>query len=327
MSELALAAFAAEQSVHPRTQERSARFAAFRARFDERAYLATLERQGFRWLSRSANAFPPLLRAIDDAPSGLFLRGAADAELLSRPAVAVVGARACSSYGAQVARMLGRELAAAGLVVVSGLARGIDGEAHRGALESGVATVAVLGCGIDRDYPAAHAELARRISETSLIVSEYAPGVEPAPWRFPARNRIVAGLARATVVVEARERSGALITADFALEEGREVFVCPGEITSALSAGTNALLKLGATPLTEAADVLDLFGLHAPEGAEVDLTAEARALFDALDAPLTADELARAAELDAAAAAAALSELELGGLVSASDGLYRRAGR
>src|SRR5439155_18714164 len=152
-----------------------------------------------------------------------------------RPAVAVVGARSCSAYGAHVARSLGRELAGAGLVVVSGLARGVDGEAHRGALEAGGTTVAVLGCGVDRDYPRAHAELAARIAESGLIVSEYAPGVEPAPWRFPARNRIVAGLAQATIVVEARERSGALITADLALEEGREVFAVPGEITSVLA--------------------------------------------------------------------------------------------
>jgi DNA processing protein len=327
MKELALAAFAAEQNVHPRTQERTARFAAFRSRFDGAAYVAALERRGFRWLARSATTFPPLLRAISDAPSGLFLRGTADAELLARPAVAVVGARACSGYGAQVARMLGRELAAAGLVVVSGLARGIDGEAHRGALEAGGATVAVLGCGVDRDYPAVHRELARRIASTGLIVSEYAPGVEPAPWRFPARNRLVAGLAHATVVVEARERSGALITADFALEEGREVYACPGEITSALSAGTNALLKLGAAPLTVSADVLDLFGLAASPDAEVDLSDEARVLLDALDSPQSADELVRAGRLDAAAAAAALSELELAGLVSAADGVFRRTKR
>ncbi len=161
----------------------------------------------------------------------------------TEPAVAIVGARACSAYGRSVTRSLARELAAAGLVVVSGMARGIDGEAHRGALEGGGRTVAVLGCGIDRDYPAAHAELARRIGEHGLVLSEYEPGVEPAPWRFPARNRIIAGLCAAAVVVEARERSGALITADFALEEGRDVLAVPGEITSALSAGTNALLR------------------------------------------------------------------------------------
>jgi len=204
---------------------------------------------------------PELLRQIHDPPPTLFLRGGADVEVLWRPAVAIVGARACSTYGAQVARMLGRELAASGLVVVSGLARGVDGEAHRGALDAGGVTVAVLGCGIDRDYPAAHTELARRICERGLVVSEYEPGVEPAPWRFPARNRIIAGLTAATVIVEARERSGALITADFALEDGREVFAVPGEITSMLSTGTNRLLRQGATPLTSTEDVLELFGL------------------------------------------------------------------
>jgi DNA processing protein len=128
------------------------------------------------------------LRAIFDPPPELYLRGAGDPELLARRAVAVVGARSCSPYGAHVARMLGRELAAAGLVVVSGLAR-VDGEAHRGALEADGITVAVLGCGIDRDYPASNAQLSRRIADQGLVVSEYEPGVEPAPWRFPARER------------------------------------------------------------------------------------------------------------------------------------------
>jgi DNA processing protein len=324
VSELALAAFAAERGVHPSAEARSARFAAFARAFDARAYLGALERSGVRWLARTDPRFPPRLRAVHDAPPGLFLRGEADVSLLSRPAVAIVGARSCSSYGDQVARMLGRELAAAGLVVVSGLARGVDGYAHRGVLDANGLTVAVLGCGVDRDYPAAHAELARRIGATGLVVSEYAPRVEPAPWRFPARNRIIAGLAQATIVVEARERSGALITADFALEEGREVFACPGEITSPLSSGTNALLRLGATPLTAAADVLELFGLSAPEEAEVDLSEPARVLLERLDAPATGDELVRAAGLEPGKALAALSELELAGLAACADGLYRR---
>ena len=327
MTELALAVFAAERGVHPRTEAKTARFAAFSKRFDACAYLDALQRQGLQWLGRSDRSFPPLLRAISDSPSGLFLRGQAPPEFLARPAVAIVGARACSGYGSQVARMLGRELAAAGLVVVSGLARGVDGDAHRGALDAGGATIAVLGCGVDRDYPAAHAELAARIGVSGLVVSEYAPGVEPAPWRFPARNRIVAGLAQAAVVVEARERSGALITADFALEEGREVFACPGEITSALSAGTNALLRLGATPLTSSADVLELFGLEAADRVKVELGAPARAILERLDRPTSADELVRAVRLDVGVAAAALSELELAGLVSTSDGVYRRTGR
>ena len=148
-----------------------------------------MTRLPIRRLRRRDTAYPALLSAIHDPPPELFVRGSGEDASLTRPAVAVVGARACSAYGRSVARSLSRELAAAGLVVVSGMARGIDGEAHRGALESGGITVAVLGCGIDRDYPAAHAELARRICELGLIVSEYEPGVEPAPWRFPARKR------------------------------------------------------------------------------------------------------------------------------------------
>jgi DNA processing protein len=267
---------------------------------------------------------PPLLAAIHDPPPGLYLRGSAARELLARPAVALVGARACSSYGAQVARTVARELATAGVVVVSGMARGIDGEAHRGALDAGGATVAVLGCGIDRDYPAAHAELARRIAATGLVVSEYGPGVEPAPWRFPARNRIIAGLCAATVVVEARERSGALITADFALEEGREVFAVPGEITSRLSAGTNDLLRLGATPLTSAADVLDALGI-AVAGARDPPRGDAGVVLALLadGGAASSDELVRRSGLSAEAVAAALVELELGGFAATVDGIAR----
>jgi DNA processing protein len=260
---------------------------------------------------------PPLLRAIHDPPLRLFLRGNGDPALLATPAVAIVGARACSPYGKQAARMLGRELAAAGIVVVSGLARGIDGEAHRGALDANGYTVAVLGCGIDRDYPAVHAPLAHAIAERSLLVSEFEPGVEPAPWRFPARNRIIAGLCAATVVVEARERSGALITADFALEEGREVFAVPGEITSALSDGTNALLRLGATPLTRAADALESLGIVASPP-----PATTHPVLDLL--PASIDELVRAADLSPADVASTLAELELAGLVAEGEGIYRR---
>jgi DNA processing protein len=268
---------------------------------------------------------PPLLRAIHDPPPRLYLRGHGDVALLARPAVAIVGARACSPYGAQVARLLGRELASAGVVVVSGLARGVDGEAHKGALETDGHTVAVLGCGIDRDYPAVHAGLALRIAERSLVVSEYEAGIEPAPWRFPARNRIIAGLCAATIVVEARERSGALITADFALEEGREVFAVPGEITSALSAGTNALLKLGAAPLTSADDVLDVLGIErAAAAADPDVSETAERLLSLVrDGPVGPDELSVRASLEAGAVSVALTELELAGLVTAGDGVYR----
>jgi DNA processing protein len=326
VNELALASFAAATDAHLVGEPRTARFAAFKARFDGPAELERLRTLGLRFLARSAPAFPPLLSAIHDPPPGLFLRGVAEPALLAQPAVAIVGARACSAYGRQIARSIGRDLGAAGLVVVSGLARGVDAEAHRGALEAAATTVAVLGCGIDRDYPAAHRELARQVADTGLIVAEYAPGVEPAPWRFPARNRIVAGLCAATIVVEARERSGALITADFALEEGREVFAVPGEITSSLSAGTNALLRLGATPLTSAQDVLESYGLSAAATVAPELSeTAARVLERVREGAVGADALARATRLAAGAVAVALTELELAGVVREEDGVYRAA--
>jgi DNA processing protein len=325
VSELALAAFAAETGSHLVAEPRSARYSRFSRAFDGTEYLARLTEAGIRFLARSDDAFPALLGAIHDPPPGLFLRGGGSAEILQRPAVAVVGARACSSYGAQVARALARDLASAGLVVVSGMARGIDGEAHRGALQSGGITVAVLGCGVDRDYPATHATLAKQIEDAGLVVSEYPPGVDPAPWRFPARNRIIAGLARAVVVVEARERSGALITADLALEEGREVFAVPGEITSSLSAGTNGLLRLGAHLVTAAGDVLEALGMEvSPAASAPALDPNAQLLYEALrDAPSTADELVGATGLSAGELARALTHLELAGLVAEGDGLYR----
>jgi DNA processing protein len=267
--------------------------------------------------------YPPLLASIYDPPERLYLRGNRF-ELLRGTCVAVVGARSCSAYGAQVARGLGRRLAAAGAVVVSGLARGVDGEAHRGALEERGATVAVLGCGVDRDYPSAHAQLARRITAEGLVVSEYPPGTEPAPWRFPARNRIVAGLSLATVVVEARERSGALITADFALDEGREVFAVPGEITSSLSAGTNALLRHGAAPLLAAEDVLAAVGLAAAPGPRPRLEPVEESVLGALrEGPAGTDELVVRTGLGAATIAAALTRLELEGLAAGTDGVFR----
>ncbi len=327
MSGLALALFAASNDAHATDRERrSARFAAFLDGFDEEAERVRLAASGIRWLARSDPGFPPRLASIHDPPPGLFLRGLGDPGLLSAPSVAVVGARACTDYGAHVARSLARELAAAGVVVISGLARGVDGWAHRGSLDAGGATVAVLGCGIDRDYPRAHASLAGEIVATGLVVSEYPPGVAPAPWRFPARNRIVAGLALAAVVVEARERSGALITADLALEEGREVLAVPGEITSALSQGANGLLRVGATPATRAADILEAIGVEPPDASPdgpVPGAAAAAALAALGQGAATADQVVRATGLAPGAVAAALIELELAGLVESRAGIYR----
>jgi len=282
-----------------------------------------------RRICRGEGAYPPLLARIPDPPPSLWLRGDADPMLLAETAVSIVGARACSGYGRSVARMLAGGVAEAGAVVVSGLARGVDGEAHRGALAVQGRTVAVLGCGVDRDYPAAHAELARAIvTGGGLVVSEYEPGVEPAPWRFPARNRIIAGLAAATVVVEARERSGALITADFALEDGREVLAVPGEITSPLSAGANGLLRQGATPATSVADVLEAIGLEPRRVVETAVEDPTAALvLDAISVGIgTADEIVRVARIESGEASAALIELELARLVTHDEGVYRVCG-
>jgi DNA processing protein len=331
MTELATAVFAADTGAHLIDAPRSRRFELFQRGFDEAAFLRGLADQGLRWIARSDPRFPARLLTIHDPPIGLFVRGVASLALVDGPTVAIVGARACSAYGGEVAAQLARTLTRAGAVVISGLARGIDAQAHRGALEAGP-TVAVLGCGIDRDYPRAHAALAAEIAATGLIVSEYAPGVEPAPWRFPARNRIVAGLADATVVVEARERSGALITADLALDEGREVLAVPGEITSQLSKGTNHLLRLGAVPVTCVGDVLAVLGLdpeferHAGANAALEPRLE-RVRAAVADGPVGADELARRIGLSAGDVAAALAELELLGVVVQSDGVFRETMR
>ena len=323
MSELAVAMFAASTDSHLLAEPRTVRFERFRAELDEPGVLAELARGGVRWVARSAPDFPARLRRIHDPPAGLFVRGNAELALLDAPCVAMVGARACSAYGATVAAELARGLARAGVVVVSGLARGVDGAAHRGALEAGT-TVAVLGCGVDRDYPSAHRLLAASIAERGLILSEYPPGVEPAPWRFPARNRIVAGLCDATVVVEARERSGALITADLALDEGREVLSVPGEITSLLSKGTNHLLRLGAIPVTCLGDILAVVGVDPVGTSSAPLDPRLEAVRAAVaDAPAAGDELVRKTGLPASVVAAALVELELTGVVVQADGLYR----
>jgi DNA processing protein len=183
-----------------------------------------------------------------DAPKKLWVRG--DPNLVFDPIgdrIAVVGARACTKYGADIAHSWSQALASRTFTIVSGLARGIDTEAHRGALSAGTRgglTIAVLGCGIDQVYPRGNTALARQIVEMGgCIVSEYEPGIPPAPWRFPARNRIIAGLSRAMLVVEAQYRSGALIAAEFALECGAELYAVPGDVTAALSKATNALIR------------------------------------------------------------------------------------
>ena len=198
---------------------------------------------------------PPRLRAIPDPPAVLFLRG--DPAALSAPQVAIVGSRRATPAGARIARRLAGELAAHGLVVTSGLAQGIDAEAHQGALEAGGRTVAVLGSSLDRVYPAAHHSLAERITEQGALVSDFPFGTRPVPWNFPWRNRIISGLSLGVLVVEAASRSGSLVTARLAGDQGREVFAVPGSILNPLSAGCHRLLRDGAKLVERVEDVLE----------------------------------------------------------------------
>jgi DNA processing protein len=221
--------------------------------------IACAGERGIAAIPWSAAAYPAALATIVDPPFVLWTRGVADA--LERPAVAMVGSRAASPYGLAVAEQLAADLAARGIVVVSGLARGVDSAAHRGALAGGGATVAVLGSGTDVIYPPEHASLAREIESTGLVLSELVPGTPPLPWFFPMRNRIISGLARAVVVIEAGEKSGSLITARLALDQGRDVLAVPGNVLSGRNRGAHALLRDGAKIVEGADDILDELGM------------------------------------------------------------------
>jgi DNA processing protein len=202
--------------------------------------------------------YPPLLRTIADPPAVLWAKGRL--EVLSRPTVAIVGSRAATSYALEVAARLSAQLASRGIVVVSGLARGADGSAHQGCLDVGGATVAVLGSGVDRIYPSEHEELALNICRDGALVSEHGPGVPPLPDHFPLRNRLISGISLGVVVVEANEKSGSLITARYALEQGRDVMAVPGSVLGGRNRGSHALLKDGAKVVETADDILEELG-------------------------------------------------------------------
>lgn len=205
------------------------------------------------------NRYPGQLKNIYDPPPVLFLCGRADC--LHDTTVALVGARKATPYGLTVAENLARDLASAGVTVVSGMARGIDAAAHRGTLDAGGETIAVLGCGVDVVYPRENGRLMGSIMQNGAVISEFPPGSPPDAWHFPVRNRVISGLSKAVVVVEAAQRSGALITAHVALEQGRDVMAVPGNITSKLSRGPNELIKQGAAPVLGAGDIIEELGL------------------------------------------------------------------
>jgi DNA processing protein len=279
---------------------------------------------------RHGDLYPDSLRDAPDAPWALIGRG--DLRLLDGlepfEAVTIVGARRATSYGREIARELGRELASAGMTVVSGLAFGIDGCAHRGALDAG-RTIAVLGCGPDVAYPASHRSLWRRICEVGAVISELPPGATPWRWTFPARNRIMAALAGMTVVVEAATRSGSLITTDLASDLGRDLGAVPGPVTSRASAGPNGLLAGGACVIRDAQDVLD--AMLGPGRKQIERpTPQLDHAFESALAAVEAghsscDAVAAVTGLPGPAAAAALARLELLGYLTCSNvGTYSR---
>jgi DNA processing protein len=269
------------------------------------------------------SAYPESLAELHDPPFGLFLTGRVDEALAclgEGPVVAIVGSRRATAAGRALAREVAGGLAHRGAVVVSGLAHGIDAAAHEGALGAGGVTVAVLGCGVDVPYPRRNRLLAARIAASGMLVSEYWPGTPPAPWRFPARNRVVAGLAQAVTVIEAGRRSGALITADFGLELGRPVLAVPGWPGSVASEGCNGLLRAGAGLLEDAADVV----FEIPRGPWREGPARAGevpgglagAIHELLQRePMGADRLAAELGEGPAEVAGALAMLEVEGLV------------
>ena len=294
------------------------------------SWAAAFEEKGERLVTAFDSEYPSALSEIPDPPFVLFTRG--NLSRLKLPAVAIVGSRAASRYGREVAALLAKNLSLAGVAVVSGFARGVDAAAHRAAREGPGGTIAVLGCGLDVNYPREHASLKEAMEKTDLLLSEYCPGTEPQAPYFPVRNRIIAGLASGVVVVEASRRSGSLITARLANDCGRDVFAVPGSVFSETSAGAHELLKDGAILCRSAEDVLgELFPsvgrprvVPAGPGAAATLSPEARAVLAALVAGKaeTAEELVAATDLAAATVLAALFELESAGLAVEETGRY-----
>jgi DNA processing protein len=286
-----------------------------------------LEKVGARIITLwDEDRYPSLLRTIHDPPALLYVRG----EIPAQEALAVVGARRASIAGRRLTAEICTELASRKITIVSGLARGIDAAAHQGAIDGGGHTVGVLGCGIDRIYPPENTRLFYRILERGGLLSEYPPGTAPMAGHFPGRNRIISGLCRGVLVVEAAEESGSLITVDFALEQGREVFAVPGSVYAPSSRGVNQLLKDGANLVTEARDILEVLWPQIPsrqirqheDTLASTLSGDALTLYRQLgDDPLHVDELVQKSGLTPMDVSAILLHLELHGGVEQLPGM------
>jgi DNA processing protein len=281
--------------------------------------------KGIKILTWDDPAFPERLRQIDQSPFVIYMKGNLIEEDIW--SVAVVGTRRYSFYGRQVTELLTRTLAEHGITIISGLARGIDGIAHAQSLDVGGRTLAILGSGLDQIYPPEHKGLAERIMSQGAVLSDYPPGTPPDGSNFPPRNRIISALAKAVVVIEAGQKSGALITANYAVEQGKEVFAVPGKITAPLSKGPNRLIKLGAHPLLEAQDVLDFLNMSLVARQQIiqrSLPSDPKEalLFGAVgDEPLHVDELSRTTELPIEEVTATLAVMELKGMVRKTFGM------
>jgi DNA processing protein len=278
-----------------------------------------IDRKGITVVAIVDSSYPQLLAQIPAPPPVLYVRGALLPE--DDLAIAMVGTRRSTSYGREVAGRIASGLAEAGATIVSGLARGIDAAAHNGAVKAGGRTIAVLGSGVDIIYPSEHQQLAERIIENGALISDYPPGRKPDAPNFPARNRIISGLSLGVVVIEAPNRSGALITVDFAADQGREVFIVPGSVLSENSAGCHRLLRDGARLVTCADDVLEDLRIgqrkeHAAVQQALPLTDAERRLLNHINAdPQHIDEIVAAANLPVAEGLALISMLELKGIV------------
>ncbi len=303
------------------------------------------DRIGQRIVTPESPGYPELLRQIPNPPCALYVKGKLP-DLDSAPSIAIVGTRRATATGRAAARSIAFELAKRGAVIVSGGALGIDTAAHQGALQANGKTVCVLGCGIDFNYLMVNASLRDAVAATGALVSEYPPGTQASGSNFPIRNRIISGLALGTLVVEAASRSGSLITADFALDQGRDVFAVPADIFSPVSKGVNGLIKSGAKPVSAAQDILEEYpdrfsrenmldgaksddmiedndgrAEKAPGPDTAGLSPDAKALFSRLtDTPRGFSELAGEAGLSAARALSAVTELELAGAVRSLSG-------
>ncbi len=290
-------------------------FVSMREHLDIDRMIKEWEEKGIRLCMRGDEEYPSNLTEIFDPPSLLYYRGTIPK---SKLAIGIVGARRSTTYGRQAARKIASELASSGVIVVSGAARGIDTASHLGALENGK-TIAVLGCGVDVVYPPENGKLLADIAENGAVISEYPPGTPPVQGHFPARNRIISGISDGILVVEAAEKSGALITATYAMEEGRDVFAVPGSIFSTVSVGTNRLIQDGVKPITCGQDILDEYQMSIPqqEVEKIPLTKEENMVHTALqyDYAMGTEELAMETNLDVRQIALVVLQLMLRGLV------------